>query len=348
MYTDIYLDELVKGAKAVEPLIDKLRDKNILITGASGVIGREISDVLLMANKVYGSNIGVYLVGRNVDKLAKLFTFFEDNNLHFLDYSMLDSLAVDIHYIIHLASVTSSKMFVEQPVEVLEESYSLTRKMLDFARNKNVDKFLYTSSVEVYGTPSPDQKLLNENIHGQLLTTNVRNSYPEAKRFCESLTVSYAKEYGLNAVIARPAKVFSLVMNKTDKRVFVDFASKVTTEQNIILKSDGKQVFTYCYGADVVVGMLYVLLCGNSGEAYNIGNNDCFASISDVAKEFAKQGNVAVEYHIEDNAKTGYVNVGHCITDNSKLYALGFRPQYDLKIGIANIIEQYKILNTEG
>ena len=128
-----------------------------------------------------------------------------------------------------------------------------------------------------------------------------------------------------------------------DKRVFVDFASKVVNHKNIVLKSKGSQVFTYIYGLDVVIGLLYVTLCGNVGEAYNIGS-EIVASINEVANEFAKQGNVSVEYQIEDDSKTGYINVGHWILDNNKLYGLGFKPIFDLKIGIQNIIKQYSLL----
>lgn len=342
MYTELYLDELNNGAKLISDYLPVLTNKNILITGASGVLGKQLTDVLLMLNKKYNANMGIYAVGRDESKLRKIFTYFDDKNLHMINYENMLKMPNNVNYIVHLASITSSKMFVETPACVLNESYSLTKTMLDFAVAKKVEMFNYVSSVEVYGKPYAEQKIFKEDMHGELLTTQVRNSYPEAKRFCESLTLSYMKQYGLGVVISRPAKVFSIAINQNDKRVFNDFAQKVINKENIILKSDGKQVFTYCYGLDAVVGLLIALLKGKTGEAYNIGNDKAVASISEIANEFARQGNVQVEYHLEDSNKTGYVNVGHCIVDSSKIKELGFEPCYDLKRGIHNLLLQYK------
>lgn len=344
MYTQLYLTELEKGAGIIKNLLCNLANKNIVITGASGVIGKELVDLLLMCNKLYNTNIGVYAVGRDEKKLQNAFDNFITPELHLINYEDMFKMPEQVHYIVHLASITSSKMFVEYPVNVLEESFCLTKKILDFAVQKNVQMFNYVSSVEVYGKPYSNQKILTEDMHGELLTTNIRNSYPEAKRFCESLTTAYAKQYNLNVTISRPVKVFSMVINRNDKRVFNDFAQKVANKENIVLKSDGKQVFTYCYGLDVVCGLLYVLLKGESGEAYNIGSDKAVASITNVANEFAHQGGVQVEYQIEDNSKTGYVNVGHWVVDIAKLKKLGYEPQYDLIEGIKSIILQYKNL----
>lgn len=344
MYTQLYLDELSIGAKLLQPMLDSLKNKNIVITGASGVLGRELTDVLLMCNKNYNANIGLYAVGRDENKLHNIFTYFNDEKLYLIDYDKMFQLPNKIDFIIHLASITSSKMFVDSPASVLDESYCLTKNILDFAVKKNIRMLNYVSSVEVYGKPSINQKKFTEEMHGELLTTQVRNSYPEAKRFCESLTVSYIKQFGLQAVLSRPAKVFSIVVNKNDNRVFNDFVQKAVNQNNIILKSDGKQVFTYCYGLDAVIGLLFVLLKGNCGEVYNIGNDNAVASISDIAQEIASQSGVKVEYQLEDSKKTGFVNVGHCIVDNSKINQLGFLPKFDLQKGISNLIEQHKLL----
>lgn len=343
MYTKLYLNELQLGLQNNKSLMDKLNNKRIVITGASGVIGRQLTDLLLMYNKLFDANIKIVAVGRDKHKLSDMFIYFKDKNLTVYNYNDLLISKDNIDYIIHLASFTDSKTFIENPIGVLEESYSLTKSMLDFAVLKNVQMFNYVSSVEVYGKPYTNQDKFTEDSHGEILTTSIRNSYPEAKRFCENLTFAYYKQKNLDIVISRPTKVFSSVLRLDDKRVFVDFASKVVNHKNIVLKSKGSQVFTYIYGLDVVIGLLYVTLCGNVGEAYNIGS-EIVASINEVANEFAKQGNVSVEYQIEDDSKTGYINVGHWILDNNKLYGLGFKPIFDLKIGIQNIIKQYSLL----
>lgn len=341
MATQLYLNEIRQTAENLTELVPKLKDKCVMVTGASGVIGKELVDILLACNDIFESNIKVVAVGRNKEKLAQVF----DTNkcLKLIDYSEV-KVQKAVNYIIHLASITSSKMFVENPVEVLVESFSLTKDLLDFGLQNKIDRFVYVSSVEVYGKPYTNQTKLSENCHGEVLTDVVRNSYPEAKRHCEMLTTAYVSEYGLNAIIVRPAKVFSAAINKQDKRVFVDFANKVVNGEDIVLKSDGSQVFTYCYGSDVVCGMLFAMLRGECGGIYNIGSDNCVASIKDIANEYAKQGGVKVVFDIQDNSITGYVNVGHCVLDNSKINALGFVPKVDLNEGIARIIEAYKEL----
>lgn len=338
MYKQVYLQEISEGVKILQESLPNFYDKTILVTGATGVIGREFVDIILENNRTYHRNNKVLIVGRDKKKSANIFNRYSaDDGLDIYNYDELDQIMGNVDYVVHLASVTSSKMFIEQPVQVLEESYLLTKKMLDFALLHN-SRFMYVSSVEVYGKPNAGQNSFSEDMHGKLLTSEVRNSYPEAKRFCEMLTTSYSSQYGLDAVVVRPVKVFSILINDNDKRVFADFARKVKCKQDIVLKTDGKQEFSYCYGLDVALGIMFALLKGKCGQVYNVGNEMCQASIYGIATEYARQGDVNVVFDIEDETKTGYVKVGHCIVDSKKLYSLGFNPQISISSGISRII----------
>ena len=131
MYTELYLNELQLGLQNNKSLMDKLNNKRIVITGASGVIGRQLTDLLLMYNKLFDANIKIVAVGRDKHKLSDMFIYFKDKNLTVYNYNDLLISKDNIDYIIHLASFTDSKTFIENPIGVLEESYSLTKSMLD-------------------------------------------------------------------------------------------------------------------------------------------------------------------------------------------------------------------------
>ena len=129
---------------------------------------------------------------------------------------------VGADYIIHAASQTSSKAFIETPVETVMTAVEGTVNMLEFARANNAKGFVYLSSMEVYGTPSTDEKI-DEKHSTNLDTMSVRTCYPESKRMCESLCASYASEYGVPAMVVRLTQTFGPGVEYNDGRVFAEF-----------------------------------------------------------------------------------------------------------------------------
>lgn len=336
---EIYIDELKQAIEQIAPIRDSLINCRITITGATGVIGREIVDILMFDNKTYSSNITIQAVGRSKTKINSVFNEYVGNNNFFAyDYTDMSEGNFISDYVIHCASVTASKLFVEKPIEVLEESFNLTKLTLDYSA-KFAKKYIYVSSLEAYGTPRDGQEIFIESDSGYISTTDVRNSYPIAKNMCEMLTTAYQKEKGLFTIIVRLVKAYGLTLTSDDKRVFADFAKKGISGTEIVLHSDGTQKFSYVYVMDVAIAMLYALIKGENNEIYNITDNNSIATISDLADIFATKCCVNVVYDIMPSEATGYAKIKHCVVDANKFLSLGYTPQIDLDTGISRLID---------
>lgn len=266
--------------------LEKLRGTTIFITGATGLIGFNLISELLSIQDEY--NLSLFALVRNIDKAKKKFSNFLDRVCLIQgDVTQKVEVKFPIDYIIHGASVTSSNAFVETPVETIMTSVMGTRNMLELARNKNVRSMVYLSSMEVYGTPTDDSILTTSDV-GYLNPLNLRSSYPESKRMCESLCVAYAKEYNVPVKIARLAQTFGPGMQPDDKRAVVQFISSAMKNKNIEIKASGESSRMYLYTFDSVSALITLLLKGENAQAYNIANKDTYCSIRTLAETIVK------------------------------------------------------------
>ena len=300
---------------------DSLRGCRILITGATGLIGGLLARSLVLANQKRELGIKIIALVRNVERAKSL--PIEVERLC-ADVTSPVNYYGAIDYIIHAASETSSRNFVEHPVETVTTAFEGTRNVLDLAMAKGVRGFLYVSSMEMYGEPDQSNYAVTERDGGYLDTMAVRSSYPEGKRISETLCCAYASEYGVPVKVARLVQTFGPGVSKTENRVFAQFARAVMEGRPIVLKTDGSKAHCYCYTADAVTGLLTVLLKGKVGEAYNVSNEDTFMSIRDMANMLTK--NVIMEL---DNSGV-YPPSAKMKVVSSKLRALGWCPTVGL------------------
>ena len=217
-----------------------------------------------------------------------------------------------------------------------------TVNMLEFARANNAKGFVYLSSMEVYGTPSTDEKI-DEKHSTNLDTMSVRTCYPESKRMCESLCASYASEYGVPAMVVRLTQTFGPGVEYNDGRVFAEFARCAIEGRNIILNTKGETKRNYLYTEDAADAIFTVLANGTAGEAYNAANEDTYCSIYEMACLVAEEcagGRIEVEIRERpDAAKLGYAPTLHMNLDTSKLRSLGWQPVTGLADMYRNMIE---------
>ena len=324
-----------------------LSGKTFFITGATGLIGSQIGRALLLSNKLYGDQIKVAAFVRSREKAEALYDGLTDGLAivtgDIADHPDFDG---DVDYIIHTASPTGSKYFVSHPVETIHAAIDGTDNMLRFAKEKAVSAFLYLSSLEVYGTPDPDQNPMPETGHGYIDSTNVRSSYSEGKRIVECLCASYAQEYGVPSKIARLAQTFGPGVRYDDGRVFAEFARCVIEKKDISLHTQGRTVRNYCYTRDAVKGLLTVLLHGSVGEAYNVANPETACSIREMADLTASlnpEGSTRVCIDIPDDvSKFGYNPEMIIRLDPSKLEALGWKAEIGIKEMFERLIASMK------
>lgn len=319
---------------------EKILNKTLLLTGATGLIGQAI------IKRLHDIPVKIIAVVRNKEKAKNLFGE-ENDKLKFLvaDVTAIAPQNVRADYIIHAASQTSSKTFVNEPVETIITAFVGTKNMLEMARVNPIKGFVYLSTMEVYGSPETDEKIFEE--HGSNLDTmNIRASYPESKRICENLCASYVSEYGVPAKVVRLTQTFGPGVRYNDRRVFAEFARCVIENKDIILHTRGETKRNYLYTEDAANAILKVLLNGVIGEAYNAANEETYCSIYEMACMVAEkiaQKKIAVR--VKENAnlqRMGYAPVLKMNLGTEKLKALGWEPKVRLEEMFERMIDEMK------
>ena len=313
---------------------EQLAGKTVLITGATGLIGKTLVSALLEWNQSHQSSISIIVLVRNEAKFHAAFSDYADCEIQILiaDVQTIPLREMGIDYIIHGASPTSSKDFIEHPVEVVQTAILGTMRMLELAKINSVKGFVYLSSMEVYGTPSTDDKITEETV-GCFDALAVRNSYPESKRMCENLCVDFSSEYGVPTRILRLTQTFGPGVVYNDGRVFADFARCVIEHRDIVLKTKGETKRCYLYVADAVTAILTALLYGEDGQAYNVANEDTYCSIYEMAQVVATLSAPPIQVVIDeqDIRQFGYAPVFKMNLSTEKLTKLGWKPEVSLK-----------------
>ncbi len=309
---------------------NRLSHKTILVTGATGLIGSTIVHALLYANQKRGLNLTVLALVRDRRKASVRFSEYEqDSSLQLLVGTVEELPAIDgrVDYIIHGASQTASKAFIQQPVETILTAVQGTLNILELAKSKKSEGMVYLSSMEAYGHPQKGHKV-TETDAGALSPLDVRNSYPISKQQCEALCCAYASEYGVPAVVARLTQTFGPGVDYDDNRIFAYFGRCVLEKQDIVLKTKGETERSYLYTADAVTAVLTILLGGEPGSAYNLADESTYCSIAEMAEMLAETAGIRVRFDIQDAAANGYLSTLYMNLDTARLRALGWSVLY--------------------
>ena len=322
----------------------QLENTDILITGATGLIGSTLASVFINANFKYNLKCKLHLLVRNVEKAKKIFGEDIQNTVDLIEGSVEkpDVDLENIDYIIHTASQTASKAFIEYPVETMTTNILGTRNLLELAKKKKVKAFVYLSTMEVYGCPEDDRKI-NEEYECRIKPAEIRSSYPLSKLACENLCCDYYAEYGVPTVIIRLTQTFGPGVQYHDGRVFAEFARCVIEERDIVLKTKGETKRNYLYTMDAVRAILTAMLKGQkNGAVYNAANEDTYCSIAEMAEtalKCSKNRKLKVKYQLTANIEAlGYAPTLHMNLDTSKLRELGWKPSVQLQEMYENLI----------
>lgn len=325
------------------PLLDKeaLAGKRVLVTGASGLICSAVVDLLLACNRKYGTGITVYAAGRNTAKLAARFPDGEANGAVFVAYDATAPVDFDfaVDYIIHGASNASPDKYVSEPVDTLLANVMGVHNLLQYAAGKPLEKFLYVSSSEVYGRLAHGNPM-REDEYGATDILSARSAYPLGKQAAETLCVSYANQYGMNVSIVRPGHIYGPTAQGSDNRVSSAFARQAAAGENIVMKSAGTQLRSYCHCIDCATATLAVLTRGENKEAYNISNKDSVITIRQMAQVIADGAGVQLIMELPTDAEKAAFNpMDNSSLNSDKLEALGWQGQFDAATGFAHTIQ---------
>lgn len=300
MSEKIVKEDIAAIAKGLGQTAKKLEGKTVFISGGGGFLGKHLIGTLCYLNDTVLSK---------PCRIISVDNFITGAPHHHFNYkARADVLEVwgditqplpvrePIHYIIHAAGLASPVYYKKYPLETIDSAIAGGRLLLELARKnkETIEGYLFFSSSEIYGDPDPKAVPTPETYHGYVSSVGPRACYDESKRLGETITTIYFEQYGIPGKIVRPFNVFGPGMGHNDRRVLPMFAYKALNKQPIPVHGDGSQTRTFCYITDAIVGFLKVLLVGEPGHAYNIGNEDNEISMANLAKLFVKiEGNGA-------------------------------------------------------
>jgi len=322
---------------------NRLEGKTVLISGAGGFLAAYMVKTLLILN------CNVIGVVRNKEKAMAQFSDIADSGrLKLLVQDVCQPISIDgrIDYIIHAASQASPRYYGKDPVGTLSANVLGTDNLLRLARKKEVEGFLFFSSGEVYGEVDSNHTPVKEEYCGVVDTLDVRSCYAESKRIGENMCISWFHQYGVPARIARPFHTYGPGMYLDDGRVYADFICDIVNNRNIAMKSNGAASRAFCYLADATSGFFTVLLRGNSGEAYNVGNDKGEISIrklADLLVGLFPEKKLSVKEQLQSD-ELGYLKsklTRNC-PDISKIGLLGWSPKTSIEEGFIRTIKSFE------
>jgi len=317
----LFTQELERFA-ALDLPWEKLRGKTVAVTGATGLIGGALLRFLAAARKE------IRLIGlcRSPEKL----------NIDGVEAVRYDALAelpdFDADFIVHAASNAHPLAFSSDPVGTMQANLLGSMRLLEKIRGGG--RLLFCSTGEIYGE-NPALDAFDENSFGTVDPMRARACYPESKRAAESLCAAYHAQYGCDALAARLCYVFGPGITPENSRADAQFLRRALAGKDIVLKSPGSQIRSYCYVADAVSALTTLMLRGEAGQAYNVANPACVCSIREYAQAMADLAGVSLRFELPPEAeRQGYSTVTRAVLSPAKLMQLGWKPEYTLEEGL--------------
>lgn len=344
---ELYYDD-VKYVANLELPWEKIADSTVMITGASGLIGSALIDSIMYRNLHNDMNCTILAIGRNVEKAKHRFSGYWDDHcfkfiVHDINLPLDDIFPNKIDYIIHLASNTHPVAYATDPIGTVTANIIGTNNLLEYAVNHKTRRFMFASSNEIYGENRGDVEFFDEHYCGYIDSNTLRAGYPESKRCGEALCQAYLKQRNLDVVIPRLTRSYGPTMLMSDTKAISQFIKKGIEGEDIVLKSEGTQYYSYTYMLDAVAGLLTVLLKGDSGNAYNIADESGDIMLKDLASIIAGYADRKVVFELPDDVeKAGYSTATKARLDGNKIRKLGWKPRYNIRDGIIRTIEILK------
>ncbi len=332
-----YEEQLKKAVADLGENWQYLEGRSIVVTGATGLIGSALIDVLCCAQALGAAKMDIYAASRNLERMQQRFHSWE--TLSFIRYEAAEALQWEqkFDYVIHCAGNGQPGDIAREPVETMMGSILGLYHLLEHIKMSGGKcRMLYVSTSEIYGNRDHSgSEWYTEEDYGRLDILNVRACYPSVRRAAETLSVSYIEEYGLDVVIARPGHIYGPNVIDRDNRVYAQFIRDALAKRDIVMKSQGTQLRSYCYVLDCVTAMLTLLISGEKGTAYNISNKESVVTIRQLAEEIAGQaGRKVICTQAEDWEKKSYNLMDVSALNAERLESLGWRGRYNLQAGV--------------
>lgn len=341
--SELYKQDIMAVMELIQ--LDKLTGSKFLITGATGMIASVIIDILMYYNNtIIDSSKGIQIIAisRNEAKARERFAAYWDSGFFtYLSRDISQPLPElgDVDYILHAASNTHPRAYATDPIGTITANVTGTYELLSYAAEHHCRRFLCFSSVEIYGENRKDVDKFDESYLGYIDCNTVRAGYPESKRLSESLCNAFAAQKGQDFVIGRFSRVYGPTMGQEDSKAIAQFIRRAAAGEDIVLKSEGNQLYSYTYVVDAAVAALYLLLYGKSGEAYNVADEKSEITLKELAQILADAAGSKVIFELPDAVeRAGYSTATKALLDTGKITALGWRASTPIKEGLEKTV----------
>ncbi|MHA2358137.1 MAG: NAD-dependent epimerase/dehydratase family protein [Candidatus Heimdallarchaeaceae archaeon] len=247
------------------------------------------------------------------------------------DKEIYDSLP-EIDYIIHCAAQISPEKSVEKPIFDAKINILGTLQLLEYARKKDISKFLLLSSAATYGNP---QFLPITETHPR----NPISPYGISKLVSEKYTLLYADLYNLDTIVLLPFNVYSDLQKENDPYagVIYKFIKSIKNNKAPVIQGDGHQTRDFIHVKDVARAIEIALNKRGVCKTINIGSGEPI-SILELANMLIKFSKSDLE-PVFDKPREGDIRESYASTKTAKL-ELGFTPEIKLEKGLEELFNQ--------
>ncbi len=332
----------------------KLVGSRILITGAAGFLGYYLTQFFWYFRDKLQLRTVLCLDNFILRKPGWILDMSEDPRFRWETFDIITdeistvSQAETVDFIIHMASIASPVFYRQHPIETLDANVWGLRRLLDFYRERPIRGFLFFSSSEIYGDPTPNMVPTPEHYCGNVSPTGPRACYDEAKRFGETMCALFAQRYQMPIGVVRPFNNYGPGMRLDDRRVPADFAERVLRGEDIQILSTGSPTRTFCYVADAAAGYLKTMLHG-AYDYFNIGIEAPEISVQELANVYCHAARELFDYR--GTVRYAISEDRHYLTDNPQRRCpdigkartiLGYQPEILVGDGVRRFLRFWR------
>ena len=309
-----------------------MEKKVAVIAGAAGFIGSHLSETLIQRG-VQVIGIDNFVTGslENIEYLSQYsdFEFVEH------DIGKPINISGKVDYVFDFACPASPPDFVKLKMAILNAGCFGLYNLLELARTKTA-RFIFSSSSEVYGDPEQNPQV--ESYNGNVNITGIRSIYDESKRYGETMSLTFKREYNLPVRIVRIFNTYGERMRKDDGRAIPTFINQALINADLTVFGNGSQTRSPQYVSDLVNGVL--LLADSDVEVpVNIGNPEEI-SMHDLALKIrelaASQSEIIYQELPEHDPKVRKPDITRAKT------LLGWEPKVGMTEGLTRTINWFK------
>jgi UDP-glucuronate decarboxylase len=275
---------------------DFFRDKNVLITGASGLMGSYFTTLFQVFNRDFAGNVSLYLVSKSNDYPISI-----DNNSIRLVLDLTHNLNLrklpKFDFVIHGAGHAQPSLFQKSPISTVSINSTATVSFLQKMAPNGT--FLFLSSSEVYSglTTMPYM----EKDVGQIGPEHPRSAYIESKRLGEAIVCNSQIEYPeIKTFAARLSLAYGPGVRISDSRVLNQFVFKALKFGTIELMDSGSALRTYCYVSDAIEMCINIVMKGKE-RIYNVGG-ESKVTILELAEKIAAKTGATIRLPVNSNS----------------------------------------------